>query len=60
VWRDENPPAGGQDGSNLHVIVLNSKAVTKNWKKRLTPEETIRLRRQVEDVATYYYGDDDW
>ena len=57
--REENP-AGWKDGDNPHALILNSRAVTKDWKKRLTREETLSLRRAVEEVSGYYYGDGDW
>jgi hypothetical protein len=31
-----------------------------NWKHRLTPAETERVRKKVEDVSAYFYSNEDW
>jgi hypothetical protein len=31
-----------------------------NWKKRLTPEEVIRIRKLTEDVSHLFYSDEEW
>jgi sulfotransferase family protein len=54
---DDNPrEAGGE----IHKLKRNSKANIWNWQERLTPGEIDRVRRQTEELADYFYGDQDW
>lgn len=43
-----------------HSVKLDSRANVKNWKHRLTEEQTARIRELVEDVSKDFYGDGDW
>lgn len=38
----------------------NSRANVRNWRKRLTPEETQRIRKSTCDVAEQFFGDEYW
>lgn len=38
----------------------NSELNASNWKRRLTAEQVGNIRRGVEDVASEFYGDQDW
>jgi hypothetical protein len=44
----------------VHSVKLDSRANMSNWKKRLTPEELIRIRKLTEDVSHLFYADDEW
>ena len=44
----------------IYAIKLDSRANVDNWKKRLTAEETERVRRMTEEVSTLYYSDAEW
>ena len=44
----------------VHSVKLDSRANMDNWKKRLTAEEIIRIRRMTEEVSHLYYSDEEW
>jgi hypothetical protein len=44
----------------VHAVQLDSRANLANWKKRLSAQEILRIRRQTEDVASLYYAEEDW
>jgi hypothetical protein len=50
----ENPAELSQ--KKVHSVKLDSRANMDNWKKRLTPEETERIRKLTEDVAPLFYN----
>lgn len=45
---------------DIYSVNLDSRANLENWKKRLTPEEINQVRILTEDVAPYFYSDEDW
>lgn len=49
--------ASGGDDDRLR---RNSRAVVRNWERRLTPSEIKRVRGRTEPVASEFYSDDDW
>ncbi|MCX6639238.1 MAG: sulfotransferase [bacterium] len=55
----ENPAESGV-GAEAHQVMLSSAETTKNWKKRLSPDEIDRIRRGVTGVVEEFYGDEDW
>ena len=44
----------------VHSVKLDSRMNIKNWQKRLSADEVARVRTLTEDVASYYYQDEDW
>jgi hypothetical protein len=44
----------------VHSVKLDSRANMNNWKKRLTPEEVIRIRKLTEDVSHLFYTENEW
>ena len=44
----------------VHSVKLDSRANMDNWKKRLTAEEIIRIRKLTEDVSHLFYSDEEW
>ena len=44
----------------VHSVKLDSRANMDNWKKRLTPDEIIRIRKMTEDVSHLFYSDSEW
>ncbi len=44
----------------VHSVKLDSRANMDNWKKRLTPEEILRVRKMTEDVSHLFYSDEEW
>jgi glycosyltransferase involved in cell wall biosynthesis len=45
---------------SIHSVNLDSRMNLKNWQKRLTTSEIERVREITENVARYYYTDEDW
>ncbi|HJT82351.1 MAG TPA: sulfotransferase [Chthoniobacterales bacterium] len=43
-----------------HEVKLNSRANLETWKERLSEEETLRIRRQVEEVSCFLYPTESW
>jgi hypothetical protein len=43
-----------------HAVQLDSRANLYNWKYRLNEAEITRIRELTEDVAEYFYADEDW
>lgn len=41
-------------------FIRNSKENIYNWKKRLTPEEILLIRRQTSEISGFFYTDDEW
>ena len=54
---DRNPD---QAPERICAVRLNSRANIRSWEKRLTDEERTRIRAGVEDIASRFYGDEDW
>jgi hypothetical protein len=44
----------------VHSVKLDSRANMDNWKKRLTSDEIIRIRKMTEDVSHLFYSDNEW
>ena len=38
----------------------DSKAVIKNWQKRLTKSEIARVKEKTKSVTSHYYSEEDW
>ncbi|AOY79411.2 tetratricopeptide repeat protein [Moorena producens JHB] len=47
-------------GGNIHQLKRNSTANIWSWKKQLTEDEQMRIRRGTIDIAQYFYGPEDW
>ena len=45
---------------NIYSVKLDSRTNPDNWKKRLSTEETNRIRRITEEVSSLYYSDAEW
>lgn len=43
-----------------HSVKLDSAANVKNWKKRLSAEDLKRIRDITEEVAGFYYSNEEW
>jgi hypothetical protein len=54
----ENPSKLGKN--RTHSVKLDSRANLSNWKKILTSEEIIRIRKLTEDVSHFFYSDNEW
>lgn len=44
----------------IHSVKLDSRANMDNWKKRLSTDEIVRIRRLTEGVSHLYYSDAEW
>jgi hypothetical protein len=44
----------------VHAVRLDSRSNLHNWKRRLSPEEIERIRRQTGDLAARFYPDIEW
>jgi hypothetical protein len=44
----------------VHSVKLDSLANLDNWKRRLSPEEIARIRRETEEVSYLYYPEVAW
>jgi hypothetical protein len=44
----------------VHSVQLDSRANLQNWKRRLSPEETERVRCLTQDLASRYYPEPSW
>ena len=51
-------PVGGLD--HRYEFKLNSRANLETWKQRLSEDEALRIRRQVEEVACFLYSPESW
>jgi hypothetical protein len=45
---------------DIYAANLDSRANMTNWKKRLTEDETRRIREITQDVSSLYYSDAEW
>ncbi len=54
----ENPSELSRN--KVHTVHLDSQANIKNWAQRLTEAEVDRIRNLTEDVAPYFYSEQDW
>jgi hypothetical protein len=43
-----------------HSVRMDSRASLQNWRRRLLPEEVVRVRRLTEDLARIYYPEESW
>ncbi|MGB7874248.1 MAG: sulfotransferase [Anaerolineales bacterium] len=46
--------------SNVHAVKLDSRANLDNWKKRLSPDEILRIRKITGKTAKLFYSDEEW
>ena len=44
----------------VHSVKLDSRANMDNWKKRLTAEEILRIRKMTESVSHLFYSENEW
>ena len=44
----------------VHSVKLDSRANMDNWKKRLSPEEILRIRKMTESVSHLFYSENEW
>lgn len=44
----------------VHSVKLDSRANMDNWKKRLTADEILRIRKLTEDVSHLFYAENEW
>lgn len=57
LCRSSNPAeARGQ----VHQLKRDSRANVWNWKKRLHADQIRRIREETADIASLFYGDEDW
>ena len=54
----DNPKEAGRGRADQ--IARDSQATISVWKQRLTPAEIDRIRRETDDIASTFYGDEDW
>jgi hypothetical protein len=54
----ENPKEVSK--SNIYAVSLDSQANLHNWKRRLTAEQTRRIRSLTEETAALYYPEYEW
>jgi hypothetical protein len=58
LYSSDSNPVEAAHGHTL--IKRDSKSNTKAWKKSLTPDEILTIRRNVEPVSHAFYSDADW
>lgn len=46
--------------SNVHAVKLDSRANLDNWKKRLSPDENLRVRKITGKTTKLFYSDEEW
>lgn len=46
--------------NKTHSVKLDSRANLDNWKKILSPEEIIKIRKITEDISQHFYDDNEW
>jgi len=46
--------------SKVHAVKLDSRANLDNWKKRLSPDEILRVRKITGKTAKLFYSDEEW
>jgi hypothetical protein len=57
-YTSESNPSEAQKG---HVFTKrDSKSNIKSWKKKLTADEIMHIRTNVEDISSKFYTDSDW
>ena len=44
----------------VHAVKLDSRANLDNWKKRLSADEIIRIRKMTGKTANLFYSDEEW
>jgi len=44
----------------VHAVKLDSRANLDNWKKRLSPDEILRIRKITGKTAKLFYSDEEW
>jgi len=44
----------------VHAVKLDSRANLNNWKKRLSADEIVRIRRMTGKIAQLFYSDEEW
>lgn len=44
----------------VHAVKLDSRANMDNWKKRLSADEIVRIRRMTGKIAQLFYSDEEW
>ncbi len=49
-----------KDDRRESKIKRDSKSTIASWKKRLTEDEIERVRERTRDIASEFYGDEDW
>jgi hypothetical protein len=54
----ENPAEASR--KQVHSVKLDSRANIGSWKKRMTAEETDRIRKMTEEISPFYYSDAEW
>ncbi len=54
----ENPTRLAKN--KTHSVKLDSRANLDNWKKILTPEEIVRVRKLTDGVSQLFYSDNEW
>lgn len=54
----ENPEEASR--KQVHSVKLDSRANIGSWKKRMTAEETDRIRKMTEEISPLYYSDAEW
>ena len=54
----ENPSKLAKN--KTYSVKLDSRAALDNWKKILTSEEIIRVRKMTEGVSGFFYSDEEW
>lgn len=54
----ENPAEASR--KQVHSVKLDSRANIGSWKKRMTAEETDRIRKMTEEISPLYYSDAEW
>ena len=46
--------------SKVHAVKLDSRANLDNWKKRLSKDEIMRIRKMTGKTARLFYSDEEW
>lgn len=61
VIKEYSDPANpGESRKGVMFDKRDSKSTAQSWRKKFTSAELVQLRKQTEDIAHEFYGDNDW
>lgn len=60
VIHEHSDSAHPIESEDPYCTKRNSKSIIGNWKRRLTMQDTKRIRDRVEDISRVFYSNEDW